>query len=216
MNNIKIAFFDIDGTLIDIETKIMTETMIETLQRLKSNGIKICIATGRTSVTLPKFEGIEFDAYLTFNGSYCFNKNETIHSNPFSTSDVNLIIDNAKAINRPVSIASTKRLAANGVDEDLKDYYAIAKLKLEISDDFEEVAKEDVYQIMMGARENEYSHILEGTSNVKISAWWDRAVDVIPANSGKGAGIRKILEYYHLSKEDAIAFGDGNNDIEMF
>ena len=25
-----------------------------------------------------------------------------------------------------------------------------------------------------------------------------------------------MLEFYHLDAEDAIAFGDGNNDIEMF
>lgn len=30
-----------------------------------------------------------------------------------------------------------------------------------------------------------------------------------------GAGIRKILDYYGLDKSQAIAFGDGNNDIEM-
>ena len=40
-------------------------------------------------------------------------------------------------------------------------------------------------------------------------------LDVIPANSGKGTGIQQILAYYHLSKEEALAFGDGNNDIEM-
>ena len=27
--------------------------------------------------------------------------------------------------------------------------------------------------------------------------------------------VEKVLEYYHLSKEEAMAFGDGNNDLEM-
>ena len=36
-----------------------------------------------------------------------------------------------------------------------------------------------------------------------------------PANGNKGVGVRKILDYYHLDKENAIAFGDGTNDIEM-
>ena len=35
-------------------------------------------------------------------------------------------------------------------------------------------------------------------------------------SGGKGAGIRKVLAYYGLTPEDAMAFGDGNNDIEMF
>lgn len=41
-------------------------------------------------------------------------------------------------------------------------------------------------------------------------------MDVIPKSGGKGNGIQKILEYYQFDKEEAIAFGDGNNDIEMF
>jgi hypothetical protein len=28
--------------------------------------------------------------------------------------------------------------------------------------------------------------------------------------------VSKILAYYHLDKLEALAFGDGNNDIEMF
>ena len=37
---IKIAFFDIDGTLIDMNKKKITEKMLETLKKLKENGIK--------------------------------------------------------------------------------------------------------------------------------------------------------------------------------
>ena len=41
-------------------------------------------------------------------------------------------------------------------------------------------------------------------------------MDIIPISGGKGAGIQKVLAYYSLTPEDAMAFGDGNNDIEMF
>lgn len=54
MGKIKIIFFDIDGTLIDMQKKQISEKMIETLQKLKKNGIKLCIATGRAPITLPK------------------------------------------------------------------------------------------------------------------------------------------------------------------
>ena len=48
MNDIKIIFFDIDGTLIDMHTKNISEKMLETLIRLKENGNILCIATGRS------------------------------------------------------------------------------------------------------------------------------------------------------------------------
>lgn len=215
MNQIKIIFFDIDGTLIDMKKKVISEKMKETLIRLKENGILICIATGRTPVTMPKFDFVDFDAFLTFNGSYCFNKKDAIFSNPIPTEDVKKIISNAAAIGRPVSIATKERLSANGRDQDLVDYYKIAKLEVEVTDDFEQVAEEEIYQIMMGCYKEEYDSMMKGIEGARITGWWDRAVDIIPANGGKGVGVEKILEYYHLDKSEALAFGDGNNDIEL-
>ena len=78
MNEIKIIFFDIDGTLFKLHTNEMTSKTLETLQKLREKGIKICIATGRPPLILPDFQGVEFDAYLTFNGSYCYTKEELI------------------------------------------------------------------------------------------------------------------------------------------
>ena len=64
MDNTKIIFFDIDGTLIDMEKKCVTEKMLETLRRLQEKGIIICIATGRSPMDVPKFQGVEFDAII--------------------------------------------------------------------------------------------------------------------------------------------------------
>ena len=214
MNKIKIAFFDVDGTLVDMRKKRVSEKMIETLQRLKEKNIIICIATGRTPMTLPDFKDI-FDVFLTFNGSYCFNREQTIFSNSLDKEDVQRIIENAVSIQRPVSIATKERLTANGKDEDLIKYYSFAGLEVEVTDDFEAVSKEEVYQIMLGSSKEEHAALMQGVNSAKIAAWWEKAVDIIPADGGKGKGIEKILEFYHLSKEDAIAFGDGNNDIEM-
>lgn len=215
MNQIKITFFDIDGTLVDMETKRISAKTIEALQRLKAKGIKICIATGRSPISLPKFDGVDFDAYLTFNGSYCYNQSGAIFSNPIRTEDVQRIIQNAAAIGRPVSVATKDRLAANGYDEDLAEYYSFAHLELTAAEDFAEAARQEIYQVMLSCREADYPAILDGVQGAKITAWWDRAVDIIPANGGKGMGIQKILNYYHLDRTEVMAFGDGNNDIEM-
>ena len=215
MNQIKIIFFDIDGTLVDMQTKQISAKTTEALQRLKENGTKICIATGRSPISLPKFDGIDFDAYLTFNGSYCYDQSGAIFSNPICTEDVQRIIRNAAGIGRPVSVATKGRLVANGYDEDLAEYYSFAHLELTVAADFEKAAQQEIYQVMLGCRETDYPAILDGVKGAKITAWWDRAVDIIPANGGKGMGIQKILDYYRLDKSEAMAFGDGNNDIEM-
>lgn len=215
MNKIKIAFFDIDGTLIDLNTKKISKKMLKTLVRLKENGMILCLATGRAPIALPHFEGVEFDVFLTFNGSYCFNYERTIFSNPIPTKDVKQLIQNAAGIGRPVCIATKDRLAPNGTDQDLIDYIANANLEVKVAGDFDTVLREDIYQVMMGCYESEYEHMMKDIGHAKITAWWDRAVDIIPANGGKGKAIEKILEYYDFDKSEAIAFGDGNNDIEM-
>ena len=215
MSKVKIIFFDIDGTLIDMTKKAISDKTVETLLRLKGNGVKICIATGRAPGSVPKFEGVDFDAFLTFNGSYCYNSNDTILSTPIPKIDVEKMIENATKINRPVSIASKDRVVANGTDKDLSDYFGFAKQEVPVSDDFDEVLKDEIYQMMMGGRNDEYDDILKDVENARITAWWDRAVDIIPVNGGKGKGIEAILEYYGIDRSESMAFGDGGNDIEM-
>ena len=215
MPQTKIAFFDIDGTLIDMQTKQITPKTVEALQRLRANGVKICIATGRSPMVLPKIEGVEFDAYLTFNGSLCYDRQGVIFSNPIPHADVLRFIRNAAALGRPVCVSTKDRLAANGTDVDLTDYFAIANEDVPVVDDFDAVCEQDIYQLMLGCREHDFPALLDGAPGAKIAAWWDRAVDVIPASGGKGIGIEKMLAYYGFDKAEALAFGDGNNDREM-
>ena len=78
MDNVRIIFFDIDGTLIDMERKVISENTLNALSALKKKGIKICIATGHSPMQVPVFPGIEFDAFLTYNGSLCYDNNGVI------------------------------------------------------------------------------------------------------------------------------------------
>lgn len=215
MNPIKIIFFDIDGTLVDPATGRIPAKTYEALNRLRERGILLCIATGRSPVVLPNFGNLHFDAFCTFNGSLCYTKDETIHSNPLSPKDVAKILENAASIGRPVSVATRDRMAANGIDEDLTDYYLLADLTLTIAEDFDVVCQDPVYQIMLGCRPSDYDAILQGANGAKIAVSWDRAVDVIPVSSGKGSSIMKILKYFNLDSSQAMAFGDSYNDIEL-
>lgn len=215
MEPIKIAFFDVDGTLIDMDKKEISPRTLETLRRLQKRGVLLCMATGRGPLTLPRLEGVEFDVFLTFNGAYCYDRQGVIFSAPLPPEDVQTIVRNAAALHRPVSIATQDRILANGADRDLVDYFSIAQREVEVSDQFETVAKGQVYQIMLGCRRADYPLLLQGTRNAKIAAWWDRAADIIPADAGKGVGVAQVLAHYHLEPADALAFGDGDNDIEL-
>lgn len=213
----RIAFFDIDGTMIDINTKKPTDTMLATLHQLQENGVAIVVATGRAASIVPPFPGISFNSYLTFNGSYCFMSDGTvIFSHPIPTHAVRRVIANATALGRPVSISTAQQVVANGVDADLADFFAIGKVDVPVVDDLDSiVASEPVYQLQVGGNDEEYAALVEGAPEAKVVAWWDRAADVIPSDGSKGRGVLEILAAYGLSPDQAIAFGDGRNDIEM-
>ena len=82
---IKIAFFDVDGTLLKMGGKEPSKKTISTLKQLQKKGILLCMATGRSYPVIPNFEGIDFDVLLTFNGSYVRNKKEKASDNRQST-----------------------------------------------------------------------------------------------------------------------------------
>ena len=215
MNKIKIAFFDIDGTVLAFGKPDMTVKTKEALNKLKQNGIKICIATGRSLTTIPKFEGVDFDLTVAFNGSICKVNDEVIFNKTIPSVEVDRIIKNATKIGRPIAVATGNNLVTNGCDEALKAYLEVADLEATPSDEFDGALKEDVYQLMMGCEKDEWDRVLEGTDSIQIAAWWDCAVDIIPKESGKGKAVNKVLEHFNLSTEEALAFGDGGNDVDM-
>ena len=215
MNPTKIVFFDIDGTLVNPVNGLISARTNQTLLRLRDRGIKLCISTGRAPSSMPDFGPLQFDAFCTFNGSLCYAGEQVLHSNPISRADVAQVLKNADGIGRPVAVATRHRLAANGYDPDLADYYRLAKLELTVAPDFDAALQEDIYQILLGCRPADFDAIVRDARGVKIAVSWDRAVDVIPADSGKGAAIGKILEHFGLDASQALAFGDSQNDLEM-
>lgn len=215
MNPVKIIFFDIDGTLWDPSAERISDRTREALKKLREKGIVLCIATGRPSVCLPDFGDLQFDAFCTFNGALCYTDREIIHSDPIAPRDVAKVLQNAAALGRPVSVAVKDRLAANGSDQDLADYYRVAGLDLTVSDDFDSACQEAIYQIMLGSRESEYPAIIRDTEGVKLAVSWERAVDVISATGGKGVAISKTAAYFGLDLSRSLAFGDSYNDLDM-
>ena len=126
MDKIKIAFFDIDGTLIDMERKEISEKMLETLKDLQKNDVKICIATGRAPMAIQKFEGVEFDAFLAYNGSYCYDKDGMILDHFIPAEDVQRLIQNATKMHRPLALSTKDKIEAN---EEIKTWGIILQLE---------------------------------------------------------------------------------------
>ncbi|MBR3068672.1 MAG: HAD-IIB family hydrolase, partial [Lachnospiraceae bacterium] len=45
---------------------------------------------------------------------------------------------------------------------------------------------------------------------------WNRfAADIVLGEAGKANGIRKMLDHYGISRDEIMAFGDADNDLDM-
>lgn len=214
---IKIAFFDIDGTILDIGAPSVTPRVTWALNELRRRGVRTFVATGRAPFMLPKFDGIQFDGVMSFNGSFCADKNEVIFANTLDPSDVKRFIENASALGVPVLIATDRRKGSNFFSNDLEEYLQLSLNTANIvsPEEYHKLEDSDVYQLMVGTKEDLDEALLAGTRNLRFARWWPYAADVIPKLSGKALGMEKILDHYGFSREECIAFGDGGNDLDM-
>ena len=211
----KIAFFDIDGTLLNFGESDLHPCIRDALNRLQSSGVKLFAATGRPPYAVPQFEGIQFDGMLCFNGGYCCDKAGVISSEPMLHMDVMTVRDNAERLQMPVLIASADRMGANFFQKNLDDYMQISHHTCNVISDFDDLIQEDIFQIMIGSSAEQDDLLLENTKASVITRWWPRAVDIIPASCGKDKGMAAVLSHYGYAREDAIAFGDGGNDLSL-
>ena len=52
-------------------------------------------------------------------------------------------------------------------------------------------------------------------SDLKAVRWNENAVDILLKDNSKARGIQDIIKHFGFSIENAMAFGDGLNDVEM-
>ena len=74
---------------------------------------------------------------------------------------------------------------------------------------------ENVYQFIVYDSESKVQQLMENLTDCKENVWNPMAFDIIPKRGGKAAGIRQILEHFKIGQEEIMAFGDGDNDIDM-
>ena len=133
---IKIAFFDIDGTLLKMGCKEPTDKTVKALNSLRQNGILLCMATGRGYLSIPKFKDITFDVLLTFNGSYVMAGEKIIFRNPLNNNDKHQIIQNLNKMDRAAAISNEHFIVTNGTDQDLEQYFRFGNEILTIAENF--------------------------------------------------------------------------------
>lgn len=214
---IKAIFFDIDGTLISASNPRMKATTVAALQALRKQGVLLFVASGRHVLELEELhldDDFHFDGYLLLNGGYCFNDDAVIYENKIDPNDVVNICKVISEYHLPALFIEKDRMYVNFVDERvMKAQEAINTSIPPISD---HVEVEQIVQIDPYVNVQELELIMKTTKHCKSTQWHDEAYDIVSLSSGKKSGIKAFMKYYGLQKHETAAFGDGENDLEMF
>lgn len=214
---IKAAFFDIDGTLLSHKTNTVPASAAGALARLREQGILTFIATGRPICVLAELrplEGLTFDGVISLNGSYCRNDKEVIFDSPIPREDIVTLLEYLKENPYPCIFVEAESMYINFHNDRVRRVQEAIHSSMPAIGDLNRGYDHNIYQIMLYMTDEELAR-LPPLKHIRITRWTYGGVDVIPASGGKSLGIEKILEYYGISKKETIAFGDGENDVDM-
>lgn len=231
--NIKAIAFDLDGTFLSIEKKLIQEN-IEAIQRAGNIGISIIPATGRFWKTIPDVlkELDVIDYVISINGAFVINKknNEVIYESTIPYEQALTIYDYLDSLdclydgyleNDGYMPTDHKRIFR---DYCLDPHYIpmVENFRHPV-DDFKGMIKErkqglqkiqvhvndlNLKQYLINDLENRFPGIVATSSvlsNVEINA----------SGANKGDALKAIAKHKGISMEQTCAFGDGLNDFSM-
>lgn len=211
---IKAIFFDIDGTLMPIGAKQMPRDTINALNKLKEKGIKIFLASGRGVGQLEVItKDVSFDGYITLNGQICLDEQFHLYfGNEIPKEDWKILQNIFETKERPAIIIEEARSYINYVDEFTEAVQKEIGVKSAAVGAYGGNA---VYQVIMYADAAYAEKLFEKLPNCKWSRWHPHGIDIFSKDGGKMTGIQKTLEYFAIRREETMAFGDGDNDVDM-
>ena len=212
---IKAIFLDIDGTLLSHKSHRIPPSAIEGLALARQKGIKVVIATGRHAMELDVLDvpGLEYDGCIILNGQVCMDENGEIFSErPITGPDLENLISIYEGDQIPVVLIGKDGLHLNFADENVSKVQAEIKTPLPGIRTWkgQEIYMASVY----GPREKD-TELAAHFAGLKLARWNPLAADLIPEDAGKVKGVEQFLNRFGISREEIMAFGDEENDIDM-
>lgn len=218
---IQIAFFDIDGTLYDEKNKCYPQSAVEALNRLHQNGILVAAATGRPPFTAETLRqaGVPLDYLVCSNGHIVLSgAGEILASSTFSP-----------------ELAGQVWNYCRERDIGLLFKYPDCTYVYRNDPEFDAIFSKNAKTAAHVHRGDQTVHLTRAPNGGCLACGRDAladfnryfkgrclAVDINGRSSdlmlwgvNKATGVKQLLERLGLRLENAIAFGDNRNDLEV-
>lgn len=216
----RIIFFDIDGTLLDEETQVVSQSTRDAIKKAQDNGHLCIINTGRARCALNKIiTDMNFDGYICGCGTYVeFQGKEILHARLNDV--VKKLVIQASIDDHMDSVLEGKNgiyfpgnyqhsFISNIIERYTKENFPIETYVYDKVSDFDKFAS-------WYHQDSDVDHFKE-----IISPYFDiiqRDIDfieVIPKGCSKSTGIQVLIDYLNMTLDQTISVGDSTNDLAM-
>ena len=209
-------FFDIDGTLVSFKNHTVPESARRAIARLREQGVKVFIATGRLMKHVAIVNDIEVDGYITVNGGYCITSaGEVIFESAFPRATVERVIDLSEQYGFDLNVMTHEDMYVSSMGERVQKIASMINIMPTVADVRAIAATQPVVQMCPYISRELEQEIMPLLPDCVGSRWIETFMDLNVRGVDKSLGIQQVMNYYGLTMAEAMAFGDGGNDLPM-
>lgn len=212
---IKVIFFDVDGTLLSHKLNNVPDSTRAAMAQIRKKGIKTVVATGRHMIELSKLPvmDLDFDGFLTLNGQLILDSTKKLVSGTaIKREEMEIVSRIFQAKRIPFMLIGENSRYINYIDDVVVNTQQMTKGTVP---DLGQYQGEDIYQCIAFVPEHEKNLLKDILDECSVVSWNETGIDIIPRGGGKASGIQQYLEKHGIDRSEVMAFGDGDNDIEM-
>ncbi len=217
---IKAIFFDIDGTLVSMKQRRALPSTINALNKARENGVKIFINTGRNIYEgkgmavlsdLPKFDG-----YVVMNGQRAFmSDGKELFAIPIPREDIETIVNVRKEFPFEASFMEKNYVYLSGINDKVERFFNSLHNIGTDCEDISRVLENEIFSVNYFLEKHEEHLLVDKLKYCEPVRWHPLVADLVVKGGGKHKGIERVLEIFSFTKDEAMAIGDGGNDITM-
>lgn len=214
--NVRALFIDMDGTLLKASNNISCRNM-EAIYRLMNQGVKVFLATGRHfEVTAPYHKEIGLGTPMICLNGAAIHDGQTGKAIQMQ----NVRVDEARfhqlTAENPfnVIVHTANGLYCKETNEEIDYWTKVGQIPPRYIGDLRKANYQDVlkYSVLTGAPSPKFSALFKKEAEVID---WNNGFELLAPNVSKWSAIKSLLRAYRISPKEAVAIGDGPNDIEM-